>query len=277
MQKHTLCGISSHESHWSGCYNIWKYQNVSKSGSLPFHSLDSSQLFLFDSNWSPFLCLCNWSLASSPFVSDWSVFSPRSSRAGADAANSWHSASAERGGPARPATGEASVAAAGYETESRWFKYGTGCHCHVLFAALDKKNVASDEVRCAHNPCQQSCDLVSPRICFIIENTLNTRHKYEHIITLLSSFLRWCLHMSVKDGESRSPFLNYCLKWILRVSRRNWMVGKEENEAVCRGPAHNCRPKRGEWMRLFFKRTHFIQILFRLCFLNLWSLFLLVL
>lgn len=83
--------------------------------------------------------------------------------------------------------------------------------------------------------------------------------------------------MSVMDGESRSPFLNYCLKWILRVSRRNWMVGKEENEAVCRGPAHNCRPKRGGWMRLFFKRTHFIQVLFRLCFLTLWSLFLLIL
>lgn len=61
--------------------------------------------------------LCNQ--AASPLlcaVSDWSnVSAPlRSTRAGADAADSWHRASAERGRQAGPATGAASCVSAGW-------------------------------------------------------------------------------------------------------------------------------------------------------------------
>lgn len=101
--------------------------------------LDSSLLHVLHSSRSPFFArLCN--RAASPLlcaVSDWSNVPPplRSARAGADAADSWHRASAERGRQAGPATGAAScVSAAGL------FKYRTaGCHCRLVFAASAKK------------------------------------------------------------------------------------------------------------------------------------------
>lgn len=58
-----------------------------------------------------FFCLYNLSLVSPlPDPDRWAL-SPRSSRAGTDAADSCHCASAQRGGPAGPATGDASAAA----------------------------------------------------------------------------------------------------------------------------------------------------------------------
>lgn len=58
--------------------------------------------------------LCNWSSASSELASDWLCLAPRSSWAGADAADSQHSAGAERGGQAGSATGQTSEAAASH-------------------------------------------------------------------------------------------------------------------------------------------------------------------
>lgn len=97
--------------------------NVFSESSSTSLELDSSLFLLLDSSRSPFL-MSHYVTEQRLLLSDWSNVSapptPRSSRAGADAADSWHGASAEGGRLAGPAAGAASCVSAGC-----LFKYRT--------------------------------------------------------------------------------------------------------------------------------------------------------